>query len=158
MDHLPSILNNLNELTVENAKAELRACNDMTSKFGLELTESDIEDLVECRRKSLKNAGRMEFGNGIMTKLIYAFCDSPYLDRNNYADTLAELQDSFYYYKTESEDEYTDDELIEYMVKVFNGRAQGSVEYLTGTSLNNLCRYGEEDFDENDINEIGDLF
>lgn len=37
-------------------------------------------------------------------------------------------------------DLYTDDELIEIMVSVFNGRAQGSVEYLAGTSLDTLCR------------------
>ena len=34
----------------------------------------------------------------------------------------------------------SDDELIEYMVKVFNGRAQGSAEYLSGTSLEALAK------------------
>ena len=43
----------------------------------------------------------------------------------------AELQEAFYYFKTEAMEQFSDDELIEYMVKVFNGRAQGSTEYLS---------------------------
>lgn len=38
-------------------------------------------------------------------------------------------------------EQYTDDELIDFMVRVFNGRAQGSIEYLMGTSLETMCRY-----------------
>jgi len=58
---------------------------------------------------------------------------------------LAELQEAFYYYKTECKDAFTDDELIEYTVKVFNGRAHGSAEYLISTSLDDLRRYAVQD-------------
>ena len=34
----------------------------------------------------------------------------------------------------------SDDELIEAMRDVFNGVAQGSLDYLAGTSLEELCR------------------
>ncbi|MEG2259944.1 MAG: DUF6323 family protein [Oscillospiraceae bacterium] len=34
----------------------------------------------------------------------------------------------------------TDDELIDYMELAFNENAQGSTEYLLGTSLEDLCR------------------
>ena len=93
-----------------------------------------------------------------MPKLIQAFCDSPYIDQENYANTLAELQETFYYFKTEAMDRFSDDELIDYMVKVFNGRAQGSAEYLSGTSLEALARYARTEFDPFDVEEAGDLF
>lgn len=76
----------------------------------------------------MKKTGRIEFAGGILPKLIYAFCDSPYIQQENYESTLAELQEAFYYFKSESLEQFTDDELIEFMVKVFNGRAQGCGE------------------------------
>jgi hypothetical protein len=140
------------------AAQELRECNKFTGRYGLSLSEGEIQDLVERRFGALKDTGRIEFGEGILKKLIYAFCDSPYISQENYEDTLLELQDSFYYYKNESMDRLTDDELIDYMKTVFNGRAQGSLDYLSGTSLDELCRYVREGYDPLDPNDIGDLF
>lgn len=137
---------------------ELRECNQFTAKFGLKLTESQIMNLVESRFNALRDTGRMEFGEGILKKLIYAFCSSPYLTQDNYEETMIELQDSFYYYKNESMDQFSDDELIDFMRKVFNGRAQGSVEYLAGTSLEELCRYTREGFDPYCGDFSGELF
>lgn len=125
---------------------ELRKCNERTAFLGLTLTEAQIQSLVKRRFEALKNTGRVELGAGILKKLIEAFYDSPYLSPENYEDTLLELQDSFYYYKNESEDRISDDELIEFMRKTFDGKAQGSLEYLAGTSLDELCRnirYGD---------------
>ena len=68
------------------------------------------------------------------------------------------MQEAFYYFKTEAMDQFSDDELIEYMVKVFNGRAQGSAEYLTSTSLEALARYARSGFDPFDAEKVGDLF
>lgn len=147
-----------NQLLIENAKQELRACNDMSEKYGLTLGEAEIAELVDCRATALKDTGRIEFAGGILPKLIYAFCDSPYMEQETYGSTLAELQEAFYYFKNESMDRFTDDELIEFMVKVFNGRAQGSAEYLIGTSLDALCRYARNDFDPTNADEAGDLF
>lgn len=145
-------------MLLENAKQEVRACNDMSEQFGLRLNEDEITELVECRVSALKDTGRIEFAGGILPKLIYAFCDSPYMEQETYETTLADLQDAFYYFKNESMDQFTDDELIEFMVKVFNGRAQGSAEYLTGTSLDALCRYARSDFNPLDADEAGDIF
>lgn len=129
------------------ARQELRECNRYSSNFGLVLTDSEIEELMVCHADALKAAGRVEFGSGILPKLIYAFCDSPFMEKETYESTLAELQDSFYYYKTEAADRYSDDELIEFMVSVFNGRAQGSVDYLAGTSLEELARNARKGVD-----------
>ena len=137
---------------------EIRDCNKISIQFGLILKEAEIQELAECRKKALKDTGRVEFGGGIMPKLIYAFCDSPYLDQTTYAETLAELQEAFYYFKGEAQERFSDDELIDFMAAVFNGRAQGSAEYLIGTSLESLCRYAHNPYDAQDADEAGDLF
>lgn len=140
------------------AYQEVRECNVYSETFGLVLSESEIKELVSCRAEALRASGRIEFGGGILPKLIRAFCDSPHIDQDNYVDTIAELQEAFYYFKTEAMDRFSDEDLIEFMVKVFNGRAQGSAEYLSGTSLEALARYARTSFDPFDAEEAGDLF
>ena len=157
MDQMLELFRGQAPLAVEDAKRELRACNAYTAQFGLQLSEAEIGELVQCRSEALQNAGRIEFGGGILPKLIYAFCDSPYLEPETYETTLAELQEAFYAYKSDAMDLYTDDELINLMVSVFNGRARGSAEYLIGTSLDALCRYARSGFDESGADEAGDL-
>lgn len=120
--------------------AELLECNEFTLEYGLRLSETQIKAIVEKRFEALKNTGRVEFGRGIMKKLIAEFCDSPYITQQNYEETITELQDSFYYFKNESMDRLSDDELIAYMKRYFDGVCQGSLEYLSGTSLEELCR------------------
>lgn len=130
--------------------AELRECNDLTLKFGLCLSEQQIQSLVEKRFEALKETGRIELGQGILKKLIYEFCDSPYITQENYEDTIWELQETFYYFKNDSMDLISDDELISFMKDHFDTVCQGSLEYLSGTSLEELCRstrYGN-DFDD----------
>ncbi|MEA4964545.1 MAG: DUF6323 family protein [Oscillospiraceae bacterium] len=146
------------QMQLASAMQELRICNQFSEKYGLALSESEIQELVSCRAKALQDTGRVEFGGGVLPKLVYAFCDSPFLDQENYEAILAELQDAFYYFKNESVDRISDDELIDYMVQVFNGRAQGSAEYLTGTSLEELCRYARDGWDPYNETEAGDLF
>lgn len=158
MENMLEVIKNRTELSLVNAKQEIRACNEFTERFGLTLNEKEIDELVQCRLDALKNSGRIEFGGGILPKLIFAFCDSPYIDQSNYEEILADLQEAFYYYKSDALDALTDDELIEFMVSVFNGRAQGSTEYLLGTSLNALCRYARNGYDERNLDEVGDLF
>ena len=104
------------------------------------------------------DSGRVEFEGGILPKLIGAFCDSPYAETETWAETLAALQEAFYFFKSEAEDRLTDDELIAFMKSVFNGRAQGSAEYLTGTSLEALCRYARDGWDPRSGEDPGDLF
>lgn len=137
----------IQQMRLEAAKEEIRCCDDLNRLYGLTLTEADITGLVELRGQALRGTGRVEFGGGVMPKLIRAFCKSPYVDPYSYAVTLGELQDAFYYFKNESEDRFSDDELIEYMEKVFNGQAHGSAEVLTTISLEELCRWARNDFD-----------
>lgn len=143
----------LQDIQKKQAIIELKACNELTIKFGLILNDEEIKEMVENRFKSLKDTGRVEFLGGVIKKIVEAFCDSPYILQENYKDILIELQDIFYFFKNEAMDQVSDDELIEFMKKHFDGNCQGSIEYLSGTTLEELCRntrYGYK-FDFKDL-------
>lgn len=114
--------------------------NQKTERFGLMLTEEDAKMLAESRKTELREQRRVEFGEGILPKLIFTFCDSPYIAQEDYVDTIARLQEIFYLYKNESMDELTDDELLEFMENAFNGECKGELEYLEGTVLEAFAR------------------
>ena len=118
----------------------LLACNEKTQRFGLCLTEEQARELVICRNNSLKKYQRVEFGSGILDKLIYVFCDSPYIDGGSYAETLEKLQDVFYAFKNETQDKVTDDEILNFMKEQFDGICCGDIEYLGGTCLERFSR------------------
>ena len=125
----------LQDIQKKQTLIELKSCNELTIKYGLTLTDEDIDELIKNRFKSLKDNGRIEFSKGILKKLVEAFCDSPYIMQDNYKDTIIELQECFYFFKNEAMDQISDDELIEFMKKYFDGQCQGSLEYLSGTNL-----------------------
>jgi hypothetical protein len=136
-------MNLINGLMIHNMQREIQALDEMnrlTGRYGLSLSLSQIQNLMEQRLTALKDTGRVEFGQGILPKLIYAFCDSPYLTQQNFEATLIELQDIFYYFKGEAMEEIADDELIDAMKDAFDGKGQGSVEYVAQTVLENFCR------------------
>ena len=145
----------IRQMQISAAKEALRCCEDLNRHYGLTLTEADITELVELRGEALRATGRVEFGGGILPKLIRAFCSSPYVDPYNYAATLGDLQDAFYYFKNESQDRFSDDDLIEFMERVFNGQAHGSTDVLTTISLEQLCRWARNDFDGRYADEEG---
>lgn len=111
----------------EKQMQEVMQTNRYTKKFGLELDREDAELLVQERKNSLRERQRVEFGEGILKKLVFHFCDSQFIMQENYADTLMRLQDIFYLYKNESLDELTDDELLEYMKEKFDGICAGDL-------------------------------
>lgn len=122
-------------LPAQQAAANLLKCNDVSSRFGLALTEGEALALVAAGGKALAATGRIEFGPGIADKIITAFCDSPYLSPHNYADILCELTELFYTYKNETMDRASDDELIDFMKTQFDGVCHGSLELLEGRAL-----------------------
>ncbi|QSX05080.1 hypothetical protein JYG23_10315 [Sedimentibacter sp. zth1] len=127
-------------LQKENAIKVIRQCNDFTSQFGLSLATKDVNDLVECQHETLKYMGRIEFGNSIIPKLVFEFCDSQYISQDNYVEVLEDLQEMFFYFKNESLDKISDDELIHGMKKYFDGECQGSLEKLRSTYLEKMCK------------------
>ena len=118
----------------------LSECNALTLHYGLSLTEKQMHLLELRQREALTAAGRVEFGGGAMRAIIEGFCDSPFISQENYEQTISELLDLFYYFKTESEDRIPDDELIKFMRRHFDTTCQGSLAYLSGTKLEELCR------------------
>ncbi len=127
-------------LVEKQATNEVMKCNDLTVKFGLVLTETQALALVETRSFALKENGRIEFGGGVIDKIINEFCDSPYLSMHNYEETLHELLEIFYYYKNETLDLMSDDDLVKYMKNAFDGICQGSLELLLGRELYKIAR------------------
>lgn len=131
----------------ETLHAELKACNTASACFGLLLTETEIAQLEQSRQKTLRKTGRVEFGGGVLRGLVQAFCDSPYLDSREYADTLEALQELFYDFKNECGEILSDDELLSAMRLVFDGSG-GSLDYLTAAGSDLLLRAARTGFFE----------
>ncbi len=133
--------------------AQVMQTNQATERFGLALTEQDAALILERRKTSLMEQRRIEFGEGIVPKIIYEFCDSSFIDQNNYVDTVIRLQEIFYLYKNEMQDEITDDELLHLMKEQFEELCFGDLEYLESTCLANFAqalRAGYEGYKESD--------
>lgn len=128
------------ELTAAGQVQELLACNGDTAADGLRLTPRQAQALLETRSAALRKTGRVELGGTILRRLILTFQDSPYLTADNYAETLCELTDAFYHFKSETQDRLGDDPLLQYMKQSFDGPCRGSVELLTGTALPEMAR------------------
>ncbi|MDR2889916.1 MAG: DUF6323 family protein, partial [Lachnospiraceae bacterium] len=92
--------NELFELIVasEQKQEQVRilSCNEKTQAFGLSLTVADAELLLSNRRTALRSQRRVEFGGGILPKLIENFCDSQYIAQDDYTEILTDLQEVFY--------------------------------------------------------------
>lgn len=149
-------------LIQKQAVEDIEKCNELTDRFGLVLSRAEAVELVETRTLALKSNGRIEFGGGVIDKIIREFCDSPYISMHNYAETLNELTELFYYYKNEALDLISDDELIKFMKDSFDGKCQGSLELLAGRELSNMARnmrfgyapdYSEEELLEEEEDE-----
>jgi hypothetical protein len=142
-------------LITQSGSVDIARCNETAVKFGIRLNESDAKALLNARAKALRRTGRVEFTGGIIEKLVFAFCDSPYLEQDGFAEAIEELIDIFYEYKNDSLDEVDDDEAIAMMKRLFDDECAGNVDALRddmGASARNI-RYGREDGEDNDDEE-----
>lgn len=122
------------------ALGDILACNERSEAYGLVLTPNEALELVETRQEALQSTGRLEFGGGIIEKIIDTFCTSPYLQTNNYPQMINELVAIFYAYKNETLDLISDDDLIALMNRLFNGVCQGSISQLAEGELEAIGR------------------
>lgn len=104
--------------------------NEKTAPFGLSLSPAQIAVLQKQEGQALSRTGRVCFGKSILPRLAAAFASSPHIQACDWADRLGELTALFYALKRETEDSLSDDELIERMVRTFDGPAQGSTTLL----------------------------
>lgn len=118
--------------SLARAVLEVGACAE---QFGLRISREDAEILAVGRQNALKKERRVELGESVLPKLVSAFCDSDYVNQDNYVEMLLRLQDIFFLYKNEMEDEITDDELLEFMKEQFETVCFGDPDYLEGTCL-----------------------
>ena len=132
--------------------AGLLALNETTAAYGLLLTPAQAMELAAMQECALSDTGRIEFGEGAAARLARALCASPYVDRATWADTLGELTALFYALKSDTHDRLTDGELIDAMVRVFDGRAHGAMEVLAGMTEGEWLR--EADGHGEDSGEI----
>ena len=141
---------NISELKLnETSVNELIKCNEQSIYYNLKLTEQDARLLITVRDEALKGQGRIEFGGGIVKKIIEKFYDSPYIHQFNYCSVISELVEIFYYYKNETLDLIGDDELINLMKKFFDKSCFGSLELLKGRDLDKLVhniKYNVKDY------------
>jgi hypothetical protein len=129
--------------------AEIQLCNENTLEYGLKLSDGDIKAIIKTRSEALSSNGRVEFGGGIIKKIIFVFRDSPYISQYNYVETINDLVETFYYYKNETMEKISDDELIDLMKRYFDNECQGSIEilrykYLEGVA--NDIKFGVIDY------------
>lgn len=119
----------------------LLACNAVTARYGLRLSPAEAAMLAEAQVQALRGSGRVAFAGGLPETIALAFCDSPYLDRDNYAEALAVLIEAFYAFKSESLDEIDDAEAIALMRRLFDGEyCEGSLDRLTDELLPEAAR------------------
>ena len=109
---------------------EIADCNALTAAYGLSLSAADVQSLGHAHREALRQSGRVEFGEGVIPKLIAAFCDSPFLSQTDYASTLCALTGIFYHFKTDMLDTLDDDDLIALMRRLFDDPCYGSDDLL----------------------------
>lgn len=123
-------------LQQKNQLGKVIETNQAAQKYGLVLSQQDAELILEEKNNALREQKRVEFGEGITPKIIYEFCDSDFIDQNNYVETIIRLQEIFYLYKNEMNGEITDDELLHLMKEQFELMCYGDLDYLEGTCLN----------------------
>ncbi|MEN6463331.1 MAG: DUF6323 family protein [Syntrophomonas sp.] len=131
VDIYKSMEGTLEKLTI----GEVLKTNEESKKYGLVLTAEEANVIIETRNLAIKNYGRVELGIEVVKKIIAAFCTSPYINSQDYASTLNELIEIFYYMKNETEDRIGDDELIGIMKEYFNNSCSGSAELLRNREL-----------------------
>lgn len=149
------------KLMQRQAIDKILECNQWTARYGLVLTQAQAAELAETRTRALKGNGRIEFGGGILEKMIKEFCSSPYMRTSNFSSAINELVEIFYYYKNETLDQISDDDLIRYMHDAFDGSCRGSLELLSGRELAIMARrlrFGGSPDDEAEMEEEDSSF
>jgi hypothetical protein len=143
LDIQSSIASISQRLTID----ELLVTNEESAKYGLLLSARDASELIESRNLTIHNYGRVELGIDVVKRIISEFCSSPFINTEDYAMTLNELVDIFYYMKNETDDRIGDSELIGLMKVCFNNSCRGSTELLKNRELALIARILKKSWD-----------
>ena len=138
--NLPIIFNSMQNVLIELQINELLQFNDESKKYGLILSEEDAKEIIEVRNEVLQSYGRIELDIGVTKRFIQEFSASTLISQEEYAETLNDLNEVFYYIKNETEDKIGDDELIDKIKDFFENYCEGSLELLKGRELEEYAR------------------
>ncbi len=127
-------------LSLQPVSREILDLNAVSAEYGLLLSEEDARELSDTRNRSLTENDRVEIGVGAVGKLIRRFCKSHYVTQENYTNLLNEVTDLFYYIKTETEDQISDDDLVEELFRRFELRCNGSIDTLVSVEGERIIR------------------
>lgn len=137
--------------STEQQMNDIIKLNEETITYGLSLSKREVMQIIEVRNDLLRGYGRIELGTEVVNKLIKSFYNSSYIQQDMYMSTLMELQEIFYYMKNETEDNLSDDEIIEILREFFEDYCKGSIELLQGREIETFARnqrikYQQSDF------------
>lgn len=133
--HLPSLSENA---LADTRKKALLSASRRWARFHIALSDKDAEMLCRQTEKALLDTGRIELQKSALPALADAFIGSPYINQQNFSETLCALLPLFYALKNEAGDHFPDDELLQALRTVFDRDAGGSVDFLCGLSLRAL--------------------
>ena len=136
---------NASQMQMRVAAQELESCNKVTQRYGITLSPQDIQALVVGRVDALQETERVEFGRGVAKDLVLAFSSSVYVAQSSFVQTVLELQDLFYLFKNESNEQIPDDDLIATMRSLYDDVAQGDMQRLTEALFDGLGRHLREE-------------
>ena len=132
------------QMQLRVAAQELESCNKVTQRYGITLSRQDVQALVVGRLGALQETERVEFGGGVAKDLVLAFGSSVYVSQYTFVQTVLELQDLFYLFKNESEEQIPDEDLIATMRSLYDDVAQGDMARLSDALFDGLGRHVRE--------------
>lgn len=121
------ILSSLQNQDIVISKNEILKINEESSAYGLILTPKDVEEIIKSRGYTLKTYGRIDLNMDVTKKLINKIYKSQYTDKDDYVETINDLQDIFYYLKNETLDKISDDEIID-LISEFYEETSGRID------------------------------
>lgn len=124
--NLPHIHRSMGQLSI----SQVLKSNQESERYGLILNALQAQEIVKTFKQAIENHGRLELSIEAVNKIIAAFCTSPFLNSEDYVQTINELINLFYHMKNETEDLIGDEELISIMKEYYNSSCQGSLELL----------------------------
>ena len=77
----------LQAMQMQTQLQKVMETNQYTQQYGLSLSPEDAQILVAERTNTLREQKRVEFGSSILPAIIYEFCDSDYLEYEDYSYT-----------------------------------------------------------------------
>jgi hypothetical protein len=95
----------------------------------------------------LGSLGRVELGGGVLSVIVEAFADSPYLEQNCLAEQLGTIQDAFYELRDQVPVGVADTHVAAALRETFDA-AQGDLGALLGLTAADVCEPSELDTED----------